>query len=267
MIAVVDILLVAFLAYRILALIRGTRAWRLVFGILCFVVVLVLSQQLKLFTLNWIFDKAILLAPVALAILLLPELRQALEGFGRFGRGIERLVATELHTEATSVEELVAAVAEMSAARMGALIIVEREAPMQDIVSSGVQINARISAPLLNAIFYEGNPLHDGAAVVRGDTILSAACRLPLSESTRLEAGMHMRHRAALGVSELYDCIAIVVSEERGTISIASDGKVRKLANHSELRSYLNRELRHVAGDDDVSKPRSRRGMFVKGRS
>lgn len=263
--ALVDILLVAYVAYRILALIRGTRAWRLVLGVLFFVILLVASQQLRLFTLHWLLDKATLLAPVALAILLLPELRQALEGFGRFGKGIERFVAVERSTEATSVEELVAAVAEMSAARMGALIIIEREAPMSEVVSSGVQINARVSAPLLGAIFYEGNPLHDGAVVVRGDTIIAAACRLPLSETTRLDPGLHMRHRAALGACEQFDCIAIVVSEERGTISTAMDGKMRRLLNHTELRTFLNRELRHVAGDDEEEKPR--RGIFVKGRT
>jgi diadenylate cyclase len=126
-----------------------------------------------------------------------------------------------------------------------------------------VVVNARVSAPLMGSIFYEGNPLHDGAAVIRGDTIVAAACRLPLSDSNRLSQNVHMRHRAGLGVTEQLDCIAIIVSEERATISYAKEGRLRKLANAHELREFLNHELR---GEEmNGAADRIRRRMIRKG--
>lgn len=260
MVNVLDVLLVAFLIYRLLLLVRGTRAWRILGGIVIFVTLLVGSYYAGLDTLHWVLDKAALLGPVALVILLLPELRQAIEGFGKIGFWPQRFAAFsgDVKTEARTVEELVAAVVEMASQSVGALIVVERGAPLDEIAGNGVQMNAKISAPLLGSIFYEGNPLHDGAVIVRGDTIVAAACRLPLSESSRLDQTMHMRHRAAVGVTEQLDCISIVVSEERGTISIASDGRLRRLSSHLELRDFLNQELR---GDnvEPEEKPRKRK--------
>jgi diadenylate cyclase len=133
---------------------------------------------------------------------------------------------------------------------------------LDEVVASGVSIMAKLSTPLIVSIFYEGNPLHDGAAVIRGETIVAAACRLPLSESPRLDPSLHMRHRAGIGVSEQFDCLVIIVSEERGTISVVSDGRLRRMAGHVELREVLNRELRQVT-DGDADEPRRR--LFSKG--
>jgi diadenylate cyclase len=227
-------------------MVRGTRAWRILGGIVIFVLGLWLSNVLKLSTLHWLLDKATLLGPVALVILLLPELRQALEGFGKLGKFTERLSGGELHVEAKSIEEIVAAVTEMAAARVGAIIVLERVGSLDEIIGNGVRLDARVSAPLLNSVFYMGNPLHDGAAIIRGDHVVAAACRLPLSESSKIDSMLHMRHRAAVGVTESLDCMAIVVSEERGVISIASDGKLRRLGSHIELREILNKEFRGV---------------------
>jgi diadenylate cyclase len=244
-IQVIDIVVVAYLVYRLLMLVRGTRAWRIIGGIFIFVVLLMGSAYLQLTTLHWILDKATVLAPVALVILLLPELRLALEGFGKLGFWPQMFgAAFETRTESRTVEEIVSAVGELAAQSVGALIVIERGAPLDEIVANGVRLDAKVSAPLLGSIFYEKNPLHDGAVVIRGDTIVAAACRLPLSESSRLDQTVHMRHRAAVGVTELLDCIAIAVSEERGTISIASEGRLRRLASHVELGDLLNRELR-----------------------
>jgi diadenylate cyclase len=249
---VVDVLVVAYLLYRLLMLVRGSRAWRIVLGIVTFVFVLALSKYLQLHTLNWLMDKATILGPVALVILFLPELRQAIEGFGKLGFWPQKLGLNDTQFEAHTVEEIVAAVAELAAQSVGALIVIERGAPLDEIVANGVLVQARVSAPLIGSIFYEGNPLHDGAVVVRGDRIEAAACRLPLSESVRLDQNVHMRHRAAVGVTEMLDCISIVVSEERGTISIAADGRLRRLATHLELRDFLNRELRGTKDADAV---------------
>lgn len=263
----VDILIVTYILYRLFMLVRGSRAWRIVLGIVGFVLLLFVSGKLQLNALNWLLDKATILGPVALVILFLPELRQAIEGLGRLRLGKLQITPKfsnqSLKTEARTVEELVAAVSELASERTGALIVIERGAPLDEIAGNGVVVNARVSAPLLGSVFYEGNPLHDGAAVVRGDLIVSAACRLPLSDSNRLSQNIHMRHRAGLGVTEQLDCIAIIVSEERGTISYAKEGRLRKLANSHELRDFLNRELR---GEDlDNAADRTRRRMIRRG--
>ena len=269
MIHVIDILLVAYLTYRLLTLVRGTRAWRIIFGVIGFAIVLILSQTLGLNTLNWLLTKATYLAPAALVLLFLPELRAAIEGFGTLPQRLVPVTAAtaEDRAEARTIEELVAACTEMAAESVGALIVLEKDARLEEITANGVMLNARVSAPLLCSIFYEGNPLHDGAAVIHGDIIRSAACRLPLSESQRLDQSVHMRHRAAVGVTEAYDCIVIVVSEERGTISIAKEGKLRRLATAHELRDFLNGELRHMPIREELprkSRLQSRKQSKVK---
>jgi diadenylate cyclase len=237
----VDILLVAFIVYKVLMLIRGTRAWRIVLGGLVFIFLLALSSKFKLITLNWLLDRAAVLLPVALVILLMPELRQLIEGMTR----LQFLgFSPEENTEIRTIEEIVASVSELASGRIGALMVIERNEKLDEIASTGVMLNARVSSPLLGSIFYEGNPLHDGAVIIRGDTLLAGACRLPLSESRRVDRAVHMRHRAALGVTEAFDCVAIVVSEERGTISCAIGESLQKLNNPSELRDLLNREVR-----------------------
>ncbi len=261
MVHVADILLVAFLIYKLFMLVRGTRAWRILGGVVIFVIMLAASKALGLTTVHWLLDKGTVLAPVALVILLLPELRQAIEGFGKLGFWPQKLGVFETQTEVRTIEEIVAAVAEMAAARVGALIVLERTANLDEVIANGVRLDAQVSNELLNSIFYEGNPLHDGAAIIRGDRVVAAACRLPLSESERLDNHVHMRHRAAVGVTEELDCVTVVVSEERGTISVAIDGRLRVLASHVELREVLNREVR----GEQAAKPKNpKRGINLR---
>jgi diadenylate cyclase len=236
----VDILIVAFLIYRLLMLIRGTRAARIVFGVASFVLLILISKKLGLTTLNWILDKAALLAPVALVILFLPELRQALETLGRVLP--QKLGAPDPSIEVMEIEEIVGAVTELATARVGAIIVLERAGRLDSVIETGVGLDAKVSAPLLNAIFYEGNPLHDGAAIIRGDRLVAAACRLPLSESSRLDHHVHMRHRAAVGITETTDALVIVVSEERGTVSVALEGRLEKLASPLDVRGILRND-------------------------
>jgi diadenylate cyclase len=251
---VVDILLVAYIIYRLLILVRGTRAWRIIIGVMIFILLLFLSERLKLNSLHWLLDKATYLGPAALVIFFLPELRTFIEGVGTLPQRLVPVTPTlaEDRAEARTIEEIVAACTELAAESVGALIVIEKSAQLDEIIGNGVTLNARVSAPLLGSIFYEGNPLHDGACMVRGDTIIAAACRLPLSESQRLDQNLHMRHRAAVGVSESFDCLVIAVSEERGTISVAQDGRLRRLATAHELRDLLNRELRNNNVDKAV---------------
>ena len=235
----IDILLVALVNYQVLKLIKGTRALRVSLALTAFVLMLGLSHFLHLDTLYWLLDKAALLGPVALVILFFPELRQAMEGVLSLVPQIETTT-----TEARTIEELIAAMAELSSQSTGALVVIGRSASLSEIVNSGVELDAKISAPLMCSIFFEKNPLHDGAVVVMGDKIVAAACRLPLSETSRLDKSYHMRHRAAVGVTEALDCVALVVSEERGTMSLAINGRLEKINTVTDLRQRLNHELR-----------------------
>jgi diadenylate cyclase len=246
LVSVIDILLVSYLFYRILLLIRGTRGWRIILGIFFFLTLLFLSKRLGLYALDWVLEKALILLPVALVILFLPELRQAIEGMGRLGFWSQKITGFEPVAETQSIEEIVEAASELAAARVGALIVIERAASLGDVAETGVAIDAKVTAPLLGSIFFTGNPLHDGAVIIHGDRIVAAACRLPFSESARLAHNLHMRHRAAVGITEQRDCVAIVVSEERGTISYVVEGVLRKVTPH-ELRECLNRDLKRQA--------------------
>jgi diadenylate cyclase len=213
-----------------------------ILGVLTYAVALYISAHAGLKTMSWLLGNGVILLPVALVILFLPEIRQALESFGKLWS--TSFASIQSHAESRTIEEIVAAVTELSAAHVGALIVIERTASLDEVISNGVSLKADVSSALINSIFYEGNPLHDGAAVIRRDSVAAAACRLPLSESSRLDKTMHMRHRAGVGVTEFSDCVSVIVSEERGTISVAVDGRLRRLANHMELREILNRELR-----------------------
>lgn len=258
LINLVDILLVAYVIYRLLKLVRGKRAWRVVVGVILFVVALFVSELLQLNTLHWILDKATLLAPVALVILFLPELRQAVEGFGKLGGWTERLISVQQPTVSSTVQQICSAVGDMADHRIGALLVIERTTSLNEVTENGIPVHAQVSGPLLGAIFYHGNPLHDGAVIVRGNEVLAAACRLPMSESRSIPPHYHMRHRAGLGMSEHSDAIVIIVSEERGEIAVAHEGSLRIMNDEMELKRYLERELR------DPNEVRRRRRLLVR---
>lgn len=262
LINIVDILLVAYVIYRLLKLVRGKRAWRIVVGVILFVVALFASEILQLNTLHWVLDKATVLAPVALVILFLPELRQAVEGFGKLGGWTERLISVQKQSGSDTIQHLTTAVGEMAEHRIGALIVIERTSSLQEVAENGIPVHAEVSAPLLGAIFYHGNPLHDGAVVIRGNEVAAAACRLPMSESRSIPAHYHMRHRAGVGMSEHSDAIIVIVSEERGEIAIAQEGALKVLKDELELRRFLERELRDPA---EVRRRRRRLRDRMKG--
>ncbi|MFI5385585.1 MAG: diadenylate cyclase CdaA [Fimbriimonadales bacterium] len=253
-----DILVVAFIIYRLFLLVRGPRAWRIVAGVITFILLLAVSPKIKFLELSWVLDKAAILAPVALVILLLPELRQGLEGLGKLGAEalpLQRLGRSESKTDLNTIEDIVAAVTELADSHVGAIIVIERANPLDEIAANGVALNAAISVPLLVSIFQKVTPLHDGAVIIRRDRILAAATRLPLSESSRLANHVHMRHRAAVGITETSDALAIIVSEERGSISYALDGNLKRLSSHEELREALNKEVR---GEEVMRRRRER---------
>jgi diadenylate cyclase len=240
---ILDVLLVAYLIWRLLKLVRGTRAWRILFGVFVFLVALLASDVLGLRTLHWVLDKATLLGPVALVILFLPELRQTIEGFARIGGLSDRLVGTEGAARGTTIEEITVAAQAMAQSRTGALIVIDRSRQLDAEIRSGVPLHAVVSAPLLQSIFYAGNPLHDGAIIVRQDELVSAACQLPLSDNPAIRAEYHMRHRAGVGVTEHSDALVVIVSEERGEITVARAGILTPVKSPEELLHLLSEGL------------------------
>lgn len=235
----VDILAVSWLIYRLLLLAKGTRAWQIIGGLMILLVAVAVSGMLGLTTLNWLLRQTFPLGPVALVILFLPELRHALEEFGRpgfWGRSFG-LVGREQMAE--MIDEVVAAVASLSVKRVGALIVFERDGGLDDIVATGTPLNADVSARLLGTIFYNGTPLHDGAVIIRHGKIVAAGATLPLTSSPRVDATVHTRHKAALGMSEESDAVVVVVSEETGTVSLAVGGKLIRGLSEDTLRERL----------------------------
>lgn len=231
---VVDILLVAFLIFQLFRLVIGTQAWRILGGIVFFFFALLMAKVLGLQTLYAILEKATLLGPAALVILFLPQLRQAIEKVPNLLPEFSKST-----TDAITLEEMMTAIADFSRTQTGALFVLDKGNNLDEIVATGVRLDAHVSSSLLASIFYEQNPLHDGAVVIRGERLLAAACQLPLSDGAKLDRQMHMRHRAAVGVTEALDCISVVVSEERGTISVAHDGRLERVTDIPELRAVL----------------------------
>lgn len=236
---VIDVAIVAFVVYKVLGFIRETRALQLVKGLLILVVITFLSDKFNLYTLNWILRNTMTLGVIALVIVFQPELRRALEYVGR-----SKFITPQFaQMDKERVKEITAAIIKavdfFSSDKIGALIIMERETVLEDIVETGTRINAEISTELLGNIFYEGAPLHDGATIVRGDRIYAAGCVLPLTQSKTLSKDLGTRHRAGIGITENSDAIAIIVSEETGIISIAVDGKLSRFLDIKTVEKTL----------------------------
>lgn len=239
LIDVLDIVIVAYLVYKILGFIQETRAQQLVRGLVVLGIVFFLSDFLKLYLLNWLLRNFVTMGFFALIVLFQPELRRGLEQLGRRNivsgqfRSLDKKNAIEV------VKEIVAAVDDFSATRTGALIVFERETMLNDIIETGTIVDARISVRLLGNLFYEGSPLHDGAVIIRGDRIHAASCVLPLTEKKNIGRNLGTRHRAGLGVSEVSDALVIVVSEETGVISVAENGNFRRFMDLKSVEKIL----------------------------
>lgn len=242
---ILDVLLVAYLIYRLLLLVRGTRALQILGGLGTLLLALLISDRLHLDALNWILKQVVPLGPVAIVILFYPELRYALEEFGpRFWSRSLGLLNREDVSEMISA--VVSAVGILSAHRIGALIVFERQTGLDDVIATGVALDATPTVELLETIFYKGTSLHDGAVVIRHGKIVAAACILPLTDRPKLDATVHTRHKAALGMSENSDAVVVVVSEETGTISLAVEGKLLRGQSEEALRERLNNLIQPV---------------------
>ncbi|MBM3493104.1 MAG: TIGR00159 family protein [Armatimonadetes bacterium] len=240
---VIDILAIAWLLYRLLLLAKGTRALQIIIGLLVFFGAVFVTDRLNLFGLNWLLRTTFAFGPVALVILFLPELRHALEEFGTPGFWTRSFRVAGQETLGEMVNAVVTAVNTMSVKRVGALVVLERETKLEDVIANGTTINAQASSQLIGTIFHPGSPLHDGAIVIRGNIVAAAGCTLPLTEAPKLDAAVHTRHKAALGMSEESDAVVVVVSEETGTISIAVEGRLVRGFTEDSLRERLRKLL------------------------
>ncbi|MFY9176824.1 MAG: diadenylate cyclase CdaA [Caldicoprobacterales bacterium] len=238
---IVDITVVAFVLYQLLLLIRKTRAEQVLKGVVFLFFIYFVTKGLKLNTIAWILENTINFGITAVVIVFHPEIRRALEQIGR-GRFFERslLLGDDREKDTQSIVNGIAdAVANMSKTRTGALIVVEKQTGINEIIETGVKLDARLTRELLENIFVPNTPLHDGAVVIRGERIAAAGCFLPLTENPNLSKQLGTRHRAALGITESSDALAIIVSEETGVISMAQNGKLTRYLDMDGLKSVL----------------------------
>ena len=240
-----DIALVSVLVYELLLLIRGTRAVQMALSGGFLIGMFFLSQWLQLETVNWVIRNLAGYVVFAIIVLFQSDIRRALAHFGRapFFRYFERVQSAD-----ETIEELVATASNLAARRTGALIVMERQIGLRNYIEGGIPLDAMVTYDLLASVFHPGSPLHDGAAIIQGDRVAAAACFLPLSVNPKLGREFGTRHRAALGLTEENDAIAIVVSEETGSISLVRDGKIERGVSpdalRTELRALLGRRRR-----------------------
>ncbi|MCM3443746.1 diadenylate cyclase CdaA [Metabacillus halosaccharovorans] len=238
----IDILLVWYVIYKLIMVVRGTKAVQLLKGITVIIVVRMLSQYLGLSTLQWLMDQALTWGFLAIIIIFQPELRRALEQLGR-GRLFSRSGLPGEEDPEVTVEAIVKATDYMAKRRIGALMSIEKETGMSDYIETGISLNSRISSELLINLFIPNTPLHDGAVIIQKNQVAAAACYLPLSESPFISKELGTRHRAALGISEVTDSLTIIVSEETGNVSVARNGELHRNLSQDELRDILQKEL------------------------
>ena len=232
-----DIAIVSIVVYELLKLIRGTRAVQMAIGIAVLTGLFYMSLGLGLETLNWLIRNFVGYVVFAAIVLLQADIRRALVHLGRapLFRRLERSESDD-----DTIEELVVAANTLSTKRTGAIIVIERRIGLRNFIESGIPLDARLTYDLLVSIFQPTSPLHDGAVIVQGDRVAAAACFLPLTVNPRLSRDLGSRHRAALGVTEENDSLAIVVSEETGRISLVIDGAIERNLDTDRLRARLS---------------------------
>ena len=238
---VLDIAIVSFLIYEMLLLIRGTRAAQMAAGAGLLIGLFFMSRWLHLETVNWLIRNLAGYVVFAAIVLFQADIRRALTHFGR--APFFRYLGRTADSEEDIVEELVVAATTLAARRIGAIVVLEREVGLRNYIEGGIPLDATVTYDLLASIFQPGSPLHDGAVIIQNDRIAAAACFLPLSVNPRLSKDLGTRHRAALGLTEENDAVAIVVSEETGSISLVVNGDLERGLTGDRLRASL-RSLR-----------------------
>lgn len=237
---IIDIAIVIFLIYCFLKVVKGSRAWQLIKGIALLIIATWVSGILNLKILNWILTGIMNLGVIAIIVIFQPELRRALEQLGtnKLARffGIDKDLSTKTKED---IYKIVIAASELSKSKTGALIVIERDIKIQDIINTGIPMDAEVSPQLLVNIFEPKTPLHDGAVIISNNKIAAAACVLPLADDKDIAKELGTRHRAALGISKESDSIVVVVSEETGKVSVAKDGTLIADVREDVLKKIL----------------------------
>ncbi len=251
--SVIDIIIVAFIMYKLMLLIKGTRAVQLLKGLAVLLIATSLSNIFNLYTMNWLLRQAMTALVVALPVVFQPELRRALEKLGR-GKFLAQgaLFPGEID-QARVIAEITRSATVLSKNKMGALIVLERETGLEEHIGTGVKIDGIASAEFMVNIFLPKTPLHDGAIIIRGDRVAAAACFLPLSDNPHLTTELGTRHRAGIGITEQSDAVAGIISEETGTISLAVEGVLNRYLDETTLQDKLTSLLSNKKTGNSLS--------------
>lgn len=241
---IIDVVIVAFLIYKLLQFIRRTRSGQIAMGVLLVIAALWVSTLFHLNVINYLLTMLIDWAPLAIVILFQPEIRRFLSGFGSkrfhvfFKPSNEPIKSTD-----AAITQTVLSYSELSRAKIGALTVFERKNMLDDVIKTGTRLDATVSSELLKNIFWPKAPMHDGAVIIRDGVIAGAGCMLPLSSNVNLSRDLGMRHRAGIGMSENSDAVVVIVSEETGSISVAIDGMLKRHLTPETLERVLRKEL------------------------
>lgn len=251
---IIEILIIAFLAYHILRWIKNTRAWSLLKGVAVIVLFILIAVFFQMNTILWIVQNVLSIAAISIVVVLQPELRKALEDLGQknifanfFDESTKR-TDEGLFSDKT-INEIVRASVEMGKVKTGALIVIENKQPLAEYERTGIDVDAILTSQLLINIFEKNTPLHDGAVIVRGNRVISATCYLPLSDNMGLSKDLGTRHRAGVGISEATDSMTVIVSEETGSISVAYKGHLETRVNADRLHERLS-EIQNKPTED-----------------
>lgn len=242
--SIIDIIVVSYIFYKGYSLIKDSRAEQLLKGIILIVILIPISDALQLTMLNWILNKTMVIGVLSLVIIFQPEIRRALEQLGRTAF-TEKHIFVDEETLNKVINEIVVAVDNLSKSKTGALIVIEQNTGLAEIINTGTRLDAIVSSALLENIFVVNTPLHDGATIIRNDKIAAAGCFLPLTNNNELNKKLGTRHRAGLGITEVSDALVIIVSEETGTISLAVNGKLTRNYEKEVLRDIIVRIIKN----------------------
>jgi len=244
-ISIIDIIIVAVVVYKLMMIIKGTRAVQLIKGLGVLIMASLVSNLLGFRTFGWILSQLQAVLVIALPVVFQPELRRALEQLGRGKFFARPLVMLNQEALQNLVNELIKGVKLLSKNNFGALIIIERETGVNDFIETGTKIDGLVSTEFLVNLFIPKSPLHDGAVIIRGDRVIAAGCFLPLSENPNLSKELGTRHRAALGLTEQSDALAVIVSEETGVISVAEEGRLTRYLDENTLKEILSKRIQN----------------------
>jgi diadenylate cyclase len=235
----IDIAIVAYVFYKVIGLIKETRAGQLIRGIILILLATQISEWVGLYTINWILRNTMTVGVIALLVVFQPELRRALEHLGRSRFFSNVFIGKQEDQPTKTIDEVIKAVQMLAQEKTGALIVFERETKLGDVIDTGIKMDSLVSGELLLNTFIPNTPLHDGAMIIRNNRIMAAGCFLPLTENQNLSNQVGTRHRAGLGITESSDAVVVIVSEETGIISMALNGKLSRYLDIKSLKQIL----------------------------